>query len=44
VVPKIQLRKNIFLWLYVHVKVGIPIRFYNWSKNHIGTKLRNQSS
>jgi len=35
--------KNIFWWFYVHVQVGITILYYNWSKNHIGTKLRKQS-
>ena len=35
--------KNIFWWFYVHVEVDITILYYNWSKNHIGTKLGKQS-
>ena len=32
-----------FWQFYVHVEGGITILYYNWSKNHIGTKLRKQS-
>ena len=38
---KITERK--FCWFDVHVEVSITLLYYNWSKNHIGTKLRKQS-
>ena len=34
--------EDIFWSFHVHVEVGITILYYNWSKNHIGTKLGKQ--
>ena len=42
-VQKRKLHKRKLCWFDVHVKVSITNLYYNWSKNHIGTKLRKQS-